>query len=63
MRRAVSLDEAARAMKRDTRRYAKRQWTWFAREEIAEWVTVDPDDVASGVESVKKILERTRLFG
>jgi tRNA dimethylallyltransferase len=59
----VSLDEAVRAMKRDTRRYAKRQWTWFAREEIAEWVTVDPDDVASAVESVKKILERTRCFG
>lgn len=59
----VSLDEAVLAMKRDTRRYAKRQWTWFAREEIAEWVTVDPDDVASAVESVKKILERTRCFG
>jgi tRNA dimethylallyltransferase len=57
-----SLETAVRAMKRDTRRYAKRQWTWFAREEVAEWITVEPGEVTSAVERVKKLLELTRFF-
>jgi tRNA dimethylallyltransferase len=62
VRGAESLDEAVRRMKRDTRRYAKRQWTWFAREEILQWVTVG-DDPGSAVVAVKKILERTEVLG
>jgi tRNA A37 N6-isopentenylltransferase MiaA len=27
-------------MQRDTARYAKRQWTWFAREPGIEWIDV-----------------------
>jgi tRNA dimethylallyltransferase len=56
---ATSVEEALRRMKRDTRRYAKRQWTWFAREPIAEWVTVS-EDSQSGADAIQKILERTR---
>jgi tRNA dimethylallyltransferase len=33
--------EALRLMQRDTVRYAKRQWTWFAREPEIEWIDVD----------------------
>ena len=33
--------EALRLMQRDTVRYAKRQWTWFAREPGIEWLDVD----------------------
>jgi tRNA dimethylallyltransferase len=33
--------EALRLMQRDTVRYAKRQWTWFAREPGIEWIDVD----------------------
>ncbi len=37
-------------MQRDTVRYAKRQWTWFAREPGLQWLDVDlcggPADVA-----------------
>jgi tRNA dimethylallyltransferase len=33
----VSLPEAIARMKRDTRRYAKRQMTWLAREPEAVW--------------------------
>jgi tRNA dimethylallyltransferase len=39
--------EALRLMQRDTVRYAKRQWTWFAREPGIEWLDVER---AGGVE-------------
>jgi tRNA dimethylallyltransferase len=40
---AVSLDEAAATAKSDTRKYAKRQLTWFRRNMIA-WRTVTAQD-------------------
>lgn len=36
-----SLDEAVEIIKRDTRRYAKRQWTWFRRDPRITWFNVD----------------------
>lgn len=36
-----SLDKAIEILKRDSRRYAKRQLTWFRREERIDWVNVD----------------------
>jgi tRNA dimethylallyltransferase len=33
-----SLDEAVRLMQRDTRRYAKRQLTWFKNDNEINWV-------------------------
>ena len=55
--------EAARAtMKRDTRRYAKRQWTWFAREPDLVWVETRPGDVAGALADIKKIVERTHIL-
>jgi tRNA dimethylallyltransferase len=41
--------EALRLMQRDTARYAKRQWTWFAREPGIEWLDVDKAGGAEGV--------------
>jgi tRNA dimethylallyltransferase len=38
-------DEAVRLMKRDTRRYAKRQLVWFRKD--PEFVWMDPDDAAA----------------
>ena len=32
------LDEAIRTMKRDTRRYAKRQFTWFNADDSVKWI-------------------------
>jgi len=47
----ATLEEAVRRMKRDTRRYAKRQLTWFAREPGLEWVDApfDPDALAARI--------------
>ena len=36
-----SLDEAIETIKRDSRRYAKRQLTWFRRYEGAKWFNLD----------------------
>ena len=42
--------EALRLMQRDTARYARRQWTWFAREPALSWIDVDGfADGAAGV--------------
>jgi tRNA dimethylallyltransferase len=59
----VPLPEAVHAMKRDTRRYAKRQWTWFGRDDRVRWVTVDPDANPSAVATVKKSIETAGSFG
>jgi tRNA dimethylallyltransferase len=61
--RGASLADAVRAMKRDTRRYAKRQWTWFGAEPMVAWVTVDAEVPESVVADVEKILERSQAFG
>jgi tRNA dimethylallyltransferase len=42
LRGTWDLDEAKRLMQRDTRRYAKRQVTWFKADPEITWV--DPDD-------------------
>lgn len=45
----VTLDEATRQLKRNTRRYAKRQYTWFRRDERIRWLDVtgrSPEQVA-----------------
>ncbi|MDR2813453.1 MAG: tRNA (adenosine(37)-N6)-dimethylallyltransferase MiaA [Prevotellaceae bacterium] len=37
----ITLHQAVELIKRNTRRYAKRQLTWFARYEDAEWIDAD----------------------
>jgi tRNA dimethylallyltransferase len=61
--RAAPLADAVRAMKRDTRRYAKRQWTWFARGESPYWITVETDGLDRAIGEVKKMVEKARIFG
>ena len=34
----MEMSEAVRHFKRDTRRYAKRQYTWFNNQEKVEWL-------------------------
>ena len=44
-----SLDEAKRLIKRNTRRYAKRQLTWFRKESRIEWIEVKHKERAGDV--------------
>jgi tRNA dimethylallyltransferase len=46
----VSRDEAVAGAKMDTRRYAKRQVTWF-RNQLAEWPWVPPQEALKALES------------
>ena len=41
---AVSLDEAVERLKMQTRRYAKRQLTWFRRDERINWIYADKSE-------------------
>ena len=60
--RGEGLEAARATMKRDTRRYAKRQWTWFAAEPDLAWIETRPGDVAGALAGIKKIVEQTRAF-
>lgn len=50
----VDLAEAVRLLKRDTRRYAKRQFTWFRKEPGIVWI--QPDRVDKAIAMVKDFL-------
>lgn len=50
----ITLDEAAENLKRETRRYAKRQLTWFRRNENINWLYADE---MSRDELVKKAVD------
>lgn len=50
----ISLNEAVGNLKQATRRYAKRQMTWFNRNELIEWI--DVDTVSDVFEEAKRII-------
>jgi tRNA dimethylallyltransferase len=52
----MEREEAIRLMKRDTRRYAKRQLTWFRSEPEVMWF--DPEDITGIGATVSCFLER-----
>ena len=45
----ASLEEAVEQRKRDTRRYAKRQLTWFKRDARIHWIFVDQEEGLDGI--------------
>ncbi len=56
----ITLPEAVETLKRETRRYAKRQLTWFSRDERVNWIDIDKtEDVLS---EASKIIERKVCF-
>ena len=50
------LDISVETLKRDTRRYAKRQYTWFIRDKEMNWFSMDEKGQAD------KIEQRVKLF-
>jgi tRNA dimethylallyltransferase len=62
VRGGVRLADAVSAMKRDTRRYAKRQWTWFSREPGVEWLDVTGLDPAEVAARIDKSIDQVRPF-
>lgn len=58
-----SFPSAISSMKRDTKRYAKRQWTWFQQEPLIRWVDVNAAGGLDGVaEFVAKLVEQERFW-
>ena len=56
-------DEAVRLLKRDTRRFAKRQLTWFRKEPDIRWVTLESEASASAEDhAVAQVLDMIRCF-
>ena len=52
-----TLDEAVENLKRETRRYAKRQLTWFRRNEEINWIAIDSLSSEDIVNEAIKLLE------
>nr|HPQ40672.1 tRNA (adenosine(37)-N6)-dimethylallyltransferase MiaA [bacterium] len=55
----LALQDAVRIIQRDSRRYAKRQMTWFRKEPGVEWIPHDPDRAQ---ETLRNIEQRVRRF-
>lgn len=52
----VSLDEAVRLIKRNTKRYGKRQLTWFKKDSEIRWFNL-PNQSSNIKEAIKKFLK------
>lgn len=50
----ISLDEAIELIKRNTRRYAKRQLTWFRKDQSTQWF--EPNETTKIIEYLNTIL-------
>ncbi|MBS5916718.1 MAG: tRNA (adenosine(37)-N6)-dimethylallyltransferase MiaA, partial [Clostridiales bacterium] len=50
----IDLEEAVRTVKKNTRRFAKRQLTWFRRDPNLQWIDLDQ---VSREEAVQLIVE------
>lgn len=53
-----SLEEAIESVKRETRRYAKRQLTWFRRNNQIHWLLIDENSFEQICVDAKKLVER-----
>jgi len=59
LRGETPLDEAIRLIKRGTKRYAKRQFTWFRKEEDIHWVDITGiHDSGEAFRRIGSVLER-----
>ena len=52
----ISLEQAAESLKQETRRYAKRQLTWFRREKKIHWIYPDECGGDQVVQQAKEIV-------
>ncbi|MGN0467868.1 MAG: tRNA (adenosine(37)-N6)-dimethylallyltransferase MiaA [Acutalibacteraceae bacterium] len=59
----VSLEEATENLKMETRRYAKRQLTWFRRYEEINWVYIDEENITEKSMQIINDFERKCVNG
>ena len=57
-----SLEDTMNEIKRDTRRYAKRQLTWFRRYKDVNWIDIDKDanvgEIVDKIQDISKDIDR-----
>ncbi len=58
----VSLEEAVEGLKTETRRYAKRQLTWFRRDENINWLEIDAMPTDELIKSACGIVEASGVL-
>lgn len=61
IRGEISLDEAIEMIQRDSRRYAKRQITWFKRYSEAVWIDIQAKSVSQIVDRIVSEFYENRL--
>ena len=49
----ITLEESVRLIKRNSRRLAKRQFTWFRPDNRIKWINVDPENKIKLIEEIK----------
>ncbi len=58
-----SLDSCVERLKMETRRYAKRQLTWFRRNEDVHWLYIDElQDTAAQKDAAVEIIDNSKIF-
>jgi tRNA dimethylallyltransferase len=60
VRNDMKLDDARLAIQQATRRYAKRQMTWFRKEQGVRWLTGFGDDEAIQRDAARLVQENLR---
>lgn len=59
----MPLDECVEKIKQETRRYAKRQLTWFRRDQRVNWIYSDLyDSYEKIIDEAKKIVEKSEII-
>lgn len=56
----ISLEEAAENLKRETRRYAKRQLSWFRRNKNINWLYIDKETPESLLQKSLEIIKKSK---
>jgi tRNA dimethylallyltransferase len=57
---SCSLEDAVRLIKQNTRRYAKRQLTWFRADRRIRWVSMSAASLSEVAKEIEKIFKRQR---
>lgn len=53
-----TLEEAINLIKQKSRKYAKRQYTWFNHQMKVEWFEVDYEDFSSTIERIERFIDK-----
>lgn len=60
LKKEYSLEEVKNLIKKNSRHYAKRQYTWFNNKMDVQWFDVDYDNFKNTVEEVKKYIDNLK---